>query len=180
MSVSFITKEPFTVWFTGLPKSGKTTLALALQNTLMKRRIRAKLFDGDCLRWSFWSNLGFSKKDRDEKVKRVIELCRIYEEHGLNTIVALICAYSEARKKARRQLGKFMEVYVKCPVKVCIKRDKDFLYQKAIKGEIPNFTGISDPYEEPENAEVVCETDVESIDLSLTKVLLKLEELGWI
>lgn len=180
MRASSTTKKPFTVWFTGLPKSGKSTLALTLRDSLRERGIIAKLFDGDSLRQSFWSNLGFTKKDRDEIVKRITKLCMIYEKHRLSTIVAVVSGYAEARGKVRNRLGKFMEVYVKCPVQVCIKRDEGFLYRKAIRGEISNFTGISDPYEEPRNPEVVCETNSETIGESLAKVVSKLEELDWI
>lgn len=164
----------FTVWFTGLSRAGKTTLALALRKKLKKRKIKARFFDGDFLRGTLWDDLSWSKKSRDENVERVIELC---ESGKRNNIVALISPYREMRREARRRLPGFLEVYVKCPLQVCKERDVNGLYKKAMRGEIPNFTGISDPYEEPEHPEVVCETDTESVDASLEKILRKLDTL---
>jgi len=158
----------FTVWFTGLSKSGKTTLALALRKELKTKKIKTRFFDGDFLRKTLWDDLSFSKKDRDENVARVIELCASGRRR--NNIVALISPYREMRNRARKQLDGFIEVYVQCPKEICIERDKNGLYQRALRGEILNFTGISDPYEKPLNPEVICNTDKETIKECINKI----------
>lgn len=161
--------KPFTVWFTGLSKSGKTTLALALRKELKNKGIKTRFFDGNFIRDTLWDDLGFTKQDRDENVRRVTELCKT--KSNLNNIVALISPYRELRDKAREELPGFIEVFVKCPLEVCIKRDKSDFYEKAERGEIPNFTGISDPYEEPLKPEVICETDKESVEECVAKII---------
>jgi len=162
----------FTVWFTGLSKSGKTTLALALRKKLKKRGIKTRLFDGDFIRGTLWDDLQFTREDRNENVKRVIELCKTKSK--LNNIVALISPYRELRNKARKELSGFVEVFVKCPLEICIGRDKNGLYESAKRGDIKNFTGISDPYEEPLNPDVICETNKESIKECVEKIMKKL------
>lgn len=162
-------RTPFTIWFTGLSKSGKTTLALTLRKKLKTKKINTRLFDGDFLRRTLWDDLSYSKKDRDENVARVIELCASGKKR--NNIVALISPYREMRDRARKQLDGFFEIYVKCPIDVCMKRDTEELYQRAIRGEIPNFTGISDPYEEPLKPEIVCETDEETVEECINKIM---------
>lgn len=162
-------KSPFTIWFTGLSKSGKTTLALALRKELKTRELKTRLFDGDFIRGTLWDDLSYTKKDRDENIARVIELCASGEKR--NNIVALISPYRKMRKEARARLANFIEVFVKCPLEICIQRDKNKLYQRAISGEIPNFTGISDPYEEPFRPEVTCNTDEESVQECVRKII---------
>jgi len=170
--------EPFTVWFTGLSKSGKTTLAYALRRELIKKGIEAVCFDGNVVRNTLWPELGFTKKDREENVKRVTALCKALKKEGKSTVVSLISPYRKGRDKARQELKRFIEVYTKCPIKVCIERDEDELYEKAKKGEIKNFTGISDPYEEPFNPEVICRTDNESIEKCIAKIIDKIFSQG--
>ena len=165
-------KFVFTVWFTGLSKSGKTTLSLALRKRLRKMKIKTKLFDGDFIRGTLWDDLEFTKEDRDENVRRVIALCKAKSD--LNNIVALISPYRKLRDAARKELPRFIEVFVKCPLKTCIERDKDGLYKSAQRGDIRHFTGISDPYEEPLAADVICETDKESIEECIEKIMAKL------
>jgi len=166
-------KSPFTVWFTGLSKSGKTTLALALRRELKHRGMKTRFFDGDFIRGTLWDDLSYSKKDRDENVARVIELCA--SSWKRNNIVALISPYRKMRNLARKQLGRFIEVYVQCPKEICIERDKDGLYQRALQGEILNFTGVSDPYEKPLNPEVICYTDKETVEECIKKIMKVLE-----
>lgn len=167
-----VRKTSFTIWFTGLSKSGKTTLALTLRKKLKERGIKTRLFDGDFIRGTLWDDLQFTREDRNENVKRVVELCKT--KSNLNNIVALISPYRELRNKARKELSGFVEVFVKCPLEMCIKRDKNGLYERAKRGDIKNFTGISDPYEEPLNPDVICETNKESIKECVEKIMKKL------
>lgn len=165
-----------TVWFTGLPKAGKTTLATSLKKKLDNDGFKVRLFDGDSVRKSLWGDLKFSKPDRIENMRRVVHLCEAYSKLNIITIVALISPYRSARDATRARLKNFIEVYVKCPLKICESRDTTGMYRKAHRGKIENFTGISDPYEEPLNPEVVCETDKISIKDCVNKVLEALYE----
>jgi adenylylsulfate kinase len=169
-----------TVWFTGLPCSGKTTLALKLSEELKKRGIVSENLDGDVTRKYLSKGLGFSKEDRDENIRRVGFVCSLLTKHGAVTTAAFVSPYRSIRDENRRLIGNFVEVYVKCSVEKCMERDIKGMYKKAMAGEIKNFTGVSDPFEEPEHPELVVETDKESEAESLKKVLDKLEELGYL
>ncbi|RKZ21923.1 adenylyl-sulfate kinase [bacterium] len=173
-------EKGFTVWFTGLPCSGKSTLAQMLKDELVKRGFKVEVLDGDVVRQHISRGLGYSKEDRDENIRRIYHVAYLLQRNGIVVITAAISPYREIRQEARELLKDFVEVYVKCPVEVCMKRDVKGMYKKALKGEIKNFTGIDDPYEEPLNPEVVCETDKETPEESLQKILRKLEELGYI
>jgi adenylyl-sulfate kinase len=170
--------EGFTLWFTGLPCSGKSTVGDGVAAALKEKGHRVELLDGDIVRKELTRDLGFSKKDRDENIMRVTFVARLLSRNGVATLVSFISPYRELRDKTRKETTNFVEVYTKCPVEVCIQRDVKGMYQKALKGEIKEFTGVSDPYEEPLNAEIVLETDKETIDQSVAKVLKRLEELG--
>jgi len=169
-----------TVWFTGLPCSGKTTLALKLSAELKKRGILCEDLDGDITRKYLSKGLGFSKEDRDENIRRVGFVCSLLTKHGAVTTAAFVSPYRSIREENRKLIGNYVEVYVKCSLDECIKRDVKGMYKKAIAGEIKNFTGVSDPFEEPLKPELVIESDKESEDESLKKVLNKLEELGYL
>jgi len=169
-----------TIWFTGLPCSGKTTLALKLNEELKKRGYQPEPLDGDVTRKYLSKGLGFSKEDRDENIRRVGFVCSLLTRHGAITTAAFVSPYRSIRAEIREMIGRFVEVYVKCAIEQCIERDVKGMYKKAIAGEIKNFTGVSDPFEEPENPELVVETDKESETESLGKILAKLEELGYI
>jgi adenylylsulfate kinase len=169
-----------TVWFTGLPCSGKTTLALKLNAELKKRGIRPEELDGDITRKYLSKGLGFSKEDRDENIRRVGFVCSLLTRQGAVTTAAFVSPYRSIRAEIRAMIGAFIEVYVKCSLEKCIERDVKGMYKKAIAGEIKNFTGISDPFEEPEKPELVVETDKESAEESLQKILAKMEELGYL
>jgi adenylyl-sulfate kinase len=172
-----IMQEGFTVWFTGWSGSGKTTLAKALENELKKRGIRnVQRLDGDIVRKDLTRDLGFTKEDRDENIRRVTFVADLLSNNGVATLVSFISPYIEARDNARKRCRNFVEVYVKCSKEELIKRDVKGLYKKALAGEIENFTGISDPYEEPPNPEVVVETDKKNIEECLEKIISVLEE----
>ena len=169
-----------TIWFTGLPSCGKSTIADALADRLHINGYKPQRLDGDIIRQNLWKELGFSKEDRDENIRRVAFLADLLTRNGIITVNSFISQYREMRGYARKTIGNFVEVYVKCPVDVCIQRDTRGLYKKALAGEISNFTGISDPYEEPLNPEVVLKTDNETEGESLAKLVAKLEELGYL
>jgi len=175
--------KAFTAWFTGLPSSGKTTLANLLHRELLQKGIvNAELFDGDVVRTHLSKGLGFSKADRDTNILRIGWVCQLLTKHGVSNIVAAISPYREARNEVRAMVekvggeGSFVEIWVRCPVEQCMKRDAKGLYAKALAGKLPNFTGISDPYEEPLDADVIVNTKVETPTESLNKVLRLLEK----
>jgi adenylyl-sulfate kinase len=170
----------FVVWLTGLPGSGKTTIAKGLERELKARGLKVEVFDGDEVRKNLSKGLGFSREDRDTHNKRVIYVCELLARNGVNAIVSLISPYRSTRAYARRELPKFVEVYLKCSLQECIRRDPKGLYKKALAGEINNMTGIQDPYEEPLNPEVVLDTEHDSSEYNIQKVLAKLRELGYI
>jgi len=172
--------EGFVVWFTGLPSSGKSTLAQRLKDELIKRGLRVEVLDGDVVREHISRGLGFSKEDRDENIRRIYHVAYLLKRNGVVVITAAISPYREIRQEARELLKDFVEVYASCPVEKCIERDVKGMYKKALAGEIKNFTGIDDPYEPPENPEVVCETDKETVEESVKKITNKLIEMGYI
>ena len=167
----------FCIWLTGLSGSGKTTIAQKLAETFRYSRF-IELMDGDEIRKGLSSDLGFSKEDRNEHNKRVIFCSKLLARNGVIVVVALISPYRETRAYAKGEIPNTMEVFVKAPLDVCIERDPKGLYKKALAGEIKNFTGIDDPYEEPISPDVVVETDRESVQESVNKILRKAKELG--
>ena len=171
-------REGFTLWFTGLPCSGKSAVGDKVAEILKEKGHRVERLDGDVVRQDLTRDLGFSKKDRDENIRRVTFVAKLLSRNGVAVLTSFISPYREMRDRARRECANFVEVYAKCPVEVCIQRDVKGMYQKAIRGEIKEFTGVSDPYEEPLNAEIVLETDKETIDESVQRVLRRLTELG--
>ncbi|MGB9736636.1 MAG: adenylyl-sulfate kinase [bacterium] len=167
----------FTVWFTGLPCSGKTTLAILLYNHFLQQgMLNVELLDGDVVRQYLTRGLGFTKQDRDENIRRIGWLSRMLNKHGVNTIVAAISPYRDVREEQKRLIENFFEVYVKCPVEVCEKRDVKGMYKKARQGLIKHFTGVDDPYEEPLNPDLVIETDKLSVEDSFKMILKALSE----
>lgn len=168
----------FVVWFTGLSGAGKSTIAGALQSELASRGRSAELLDGDEVRNHLSKGLGFSKEDRDTNIRRIGYVARLVARAGGIAITAAISPYREIRDEVRSQTPNFVEVFVRCPLDTLVQRDVKGLYRKALAGEIANFTGVSDPYEEPLNPEVVCDTSIETLDQSVAKVLDRLERLG--
>ena len=173
-------KKGFTIWFTGLSGSGKTSVSQRVAEMLDERGVQSEILDGDVIRENLSKGLGFSKEDRDTNIKRIAFVCKLLTRQGAACIAAAISPYRETREYARNEIKNFVEVYVNSPIDVCIERDVKGLYKKAIAGEIQNFTGISDPYEPPVNPETVCYTDRETVDESAVKVVRILEELGYI
>ena len=170
----------FVVWFTGLSGAGKSTIATALQAELSRRGRHSELLDGDEVRTHLSKGLGFSKEDRDTNIRRIGYVARLIARSGGVAITAAISPYREVRDELRGQTPGFVEVFVRAPLDTLVERDTKGLYRKAIAGEIANFTGVSDPYEEPLRPEVTCDTSVESVEQSVTKVLDKLERLGYL
>ncbi len=168
----------FVVWFTGLSGAGKSTIATALQAELSRRGRHPELLDGDEVRTHLSKGLGFSKEDRDTNIRRIGYVARLIARSGGVAITAAISPYRDVRDELRGQTPGFVEVFVRAPLDTLVERDTKGLYRKAIAGEIANFTGVSDPYEEPLHPEVVCDTSVESLAQSVTKVLDRLERLG--
>jgi adenylylsulfate kinase len=170
----------FTIWFTGLSGSGKSTIAHLLEAELRDRGHRVEVLDGDVVRTHLSKGLGFSKEDRDTNILRIGWVCEVLSRNDVVAIGAAISPYREIRDQVRANIGRFVEVYVEAPLDVLAERDVKGLYKKAMAGEITGFTGVDDPYEAPLNPEVVCKTDgSETPEQSAAKVLAKLEELGY-
>jgi adenylylsulfate kinase len=170
-----------TIWFTGLSGSGKTTISRELEMRLRERGVRKlEVLDGDVVRTNLSKGLGFSKEDRDANIRRIGFVAKLLTRNGVLVMTAAISPYRNVRDEIRMDIGDFLEVYAKCPLDTCIERDVKGLYKKAIAGEIPHFTGVSDPYEEPINPEVVCETDKETVEGSAEKILRRMEQLGYL
>ena len=172
----------FTVWFTGLSGSGKSTVAVAVEKALWDRGVRTYILDGDNVRHGLNSNLGFSPEDRTENIRRIGEVAKLFNDAGLVALTAFISPYRADRDKVRALMteGDFLEVLVDCPVEECEKRDVKGLYAKARAGQIKEFTGISAPYEAPEKPELVLPTHQLSEQQSVEKVIAFLEEKGYI
>ncbi len=170
--------QSLVIWFTGLSGSGKSTIANALELELYRRKLRTFLLDGDNIRHGLNSDLGFSETDRIENIRRIGEVAKLFVEAGCVVLAAFVSPYLRDRKRVRSKLAdnEFVEVYVKCPLAVCAQRDPKQLYKKALNGEISNFTGISAPYEEPEHPEIVIESDRETVEEAVRKIIRYLEE----
>lgn len=173
-------RQGFTVWLTGLPSAGKTTIARRLAEQLGARRYPVQVLDGDEVRLRLSKDLGFSKADRDEHIRRIAYVARLLTRAGAVVIVAAISPYRRVRAEARAEIERFVEVHVSCPLAECMKRDVKGLYEKALKGTVLNFTGVSDPYEPPLKPEVVVETHRETPEASTTKILKSLRVFGYL
>jgi adenylylsulfate kinase len=175
-----MSEKACTIWFTGLSGSGKTTIAHAIEDILRKAGKKVEVLDGDVVRTNLSKGLGFSKEDRDTNIRRIGFVAQLLTRNGVFCIAAAISPYREVRDENRRRIGNFIEVYARCPINVLKDRDPKGLYEKALKGEIKGFTGVDDPYEEPLNAEVVCDTDREQLEQSVGKVAAALKAKGYL
>ncbi|MBU0496834.1 MAG: adenylyl-sulfate kinase [Candidatus Thermoplasmatota archaeon] len=166
------------LWFTGLSGSGKSTLAVAFEKQLYENGHLCYRLDGDNIRHGLNKDLGFSPEDRTENIRRIGETAKLFADAGVVTTASFISPYRQDRDAVRELVeeGQFIEVYVKCSVEECEKRDPKGLYKKARAGEIPEFTGISAPYEEPENPEIVVDTDEMSVEEATKHIIAKLIE----
>jgi adenylyl-sulfate kinase len=174
-------QKGFTVWFTGLSGSGKSTVAEMLYHELKARQMKVEILDGDIVRQNLSKGLGFSKEDRDTNILRIGFVAELLTRNGVAAICCPISPYRATRDAVREQIGEFVEVHVHATVEeLAQNRDPKGLYKKALAGEITGFTGVDDPYEAPENPELVLDTMVETPEESLAKVLAKLADLGHI
>ena len=169
-----------TVWFTGLPCSGKTTIADKLAKILKEKGKKVERLDGDIVRKGLTRDLGFSKEDRDMNIERVTFVAKLLTRNDVIVLATFVSPYIERRQQTREEIGSYVEVYVDASVDECIKRDVKGMYKKALAGEIKNFTGVDDPYEAPPNPEITVYTEKESVDESIQKVLKYLEKNGYL
>jgi adenylyl-sulfate kinase len=176
-----VEQKGFTVWFTGLSGAGKTTIADAIEPLLRERGItKLEKLDGDVVRTHLSKGLGFSKEDRDTNIRRIGWVAEVLTRNGVCVLASAISPYREIRDEVRQNIGNFVEVHVHCSLEELTRRDVKGLYEKAIKGEIQNFTGVSDPYEEPLDPDVRVDSEQEALEESVAKVMGKLEELGYV
>ncbi|HYU89597.1 MAG TPA: adenylyl-sulfate kinase [Gemmatimonadales bacterium] len=168
----------FTLWFTGLSGAGKSTLAAAVSAELGRRGVAVEVLDGDEVRQNLSKGLGFSREDRDTNIRRIGYVAKLLTRNGVAVITAAISPYRAIRDEVRGEIGAFIEVYVRASLDECIRRDTKGLYRKALAGEIPQFTGVSDAYEEPPAPELVIDTEREEIADSTSRVIDRLFQLG--
>ncbi len=172
------TRRGVTVWLTGLPSAGKSTIAHRLARRLEAEGRTVMVLDGDEVGERLNKGLGFSKADRDENIRRISYVARLLTEVGTAVIVAAISPCRRTRDEARAEIKRFVEVHVQCPVEECIRRDVKGLYKKALDGKIQHFTGVDDPYEAPLNPELVVETSHETVDTSVERIVSRMRTLG--
>lgn len=163
------------VWFSGLSSAGKTTLSAGVEKQLSGRGLFVEKLDGDVMRKHLCADLGFSREDRDENVRRIGRVAEMLARHGTTVLVSAIAPYRAAREEMRERCPVFVEVYVNAPLAVCEARDVKGLYRRARSGELPHFTGVDDPYEPPLRPDLECRTDQEQVDESVAKVVTFVE-----
>lgn len=170
----------FTVWFTGLAASGKSTIARLVADELRRRLTAVELLSGGEFRQNLSQGLGYSQEDRTANIRRIGYVAKLLTRNGVAVVTTSISPYRGVRDECRRMIGRFVEVYVDCPIEVCEARDMKDVYGRARRGELPSFTGISDPYEPPLQPEVVCRSAEETAEESAARVVAYLEAVGWI
>ena len=163
------------IWLTGMSGAGKSTIAARLHELLSEQDRRIEILDGDEIREELSRDLTFSREDREANVRRIAYVASLLVKHGVTVITAAISPYAQGRADARKRIGRFIEVHVNCTIDELSRRDVKGLYARALRGEIPNFTGISDPYEAPENPDVVVDSSTETVEQSVAKILAVLE-----
>jgi adenylyl-sulfate kinase len=178
--MSYENDNGYVVWMTGLSGAGKTTIALILEQKLQDRNLKVERLDGDVVRESLTRDLGFTAEDRRKNIERVTFVAKVLSRNGVGTICSFISPYQSVRDHVRENTTNFLEVYIDAPLEVVIDRDVKGLYVKAIAGEIPNFTGISDPFEAPENPDIHVHTDRNTAEECADQILQQLERLGYI
>ena len=174
----FTQARGFTLWLTGLSGAGKSTLASAVADELRRAGVRVETLDGDEVRQNLSKGLGFSREDRDTNIRRIGYVANLLTRNGVVVISAAISPYRAVRDQVRREIGAFVEVHVKASLEECVRRDTKGLYARALAGEIAQFTGVSDPYEEPLAPELVIDTEHEAVATSAGRVIDRLVELG--
>lgn len=175
-NINMNNKKELVIWFTGLPCSGKTTLSKEIEKYFQEKELPIQRLDGDVVRKTISNDLGFSKKDRDINIKRMAYLAQMLSSHGINVVSAFVSPYQEMRDFARSLQGDFVEVYVKCDIEKCKERDVKGMYAKAEKGEIQDFTGVQDPFEEPHNPEITVDTKNKSIEENVQEIINYIEK----
>ena len=165
----------FCLWLTGLSASGKTTLARLLEKALLARGCKVEVLDGDVIRAGLSKGLGFSRADREINLRRIAFVAELLVRHGVVVVVSAITPYHSIREEVRNRLNGFVEVYLNCPLEICIQRDPKGLYRKALAGEIQSFTGINDPFETPKNSDIEVRTHLESPERCVDKIMNWLE-----
>jgi adenylyl-sulfate kinase len=173
-------KPGFVVWMTGLSGAGKTTIALILEADLRERGLKVERLDGDVVRESLTRDLGFSAEDRAKNIERVTFVAKLLSRNGVGCLCSFISPYQHVRDHVRENTTNFLEVFIDAPLEVVIERDVKGMYKKAIAGEIPNFTGISDPFEAPEKPDIHVRTDQQTPEESAQVILDKLASLGYV
>ncbi|MDV7718980.1 adenylyl-sulfate kinase [Pediococcus ethanolidurans] len=170
---SYFGHKSAVLWFTGLSGSGKSTIAVEVEKQLFERHLNTYVLDGDNIRFGLNSNLGFSAEDREENIRRIGEVSKLFVDAGTLTLTAFISPYRADRDRVRNILGdgEFIEVFVDTPIEVCEKRDVKHLYEKARRGEIKGFTGIDAPYERPQNPEITIDTSTQSLATSAQQII---------
>ncbi|MFW9867194.1 MAG: adenylyl-sulfate kinase [Candidatus Thorarchaeota archaeon] len=170
----------FTLWFTGLPCSGKSVLADAVAEELRKKGMKVERLDGDIVRKSLTRDLGFSEEDRNMNIERVTFVAKLLTRNGVAVLASFVSPYNKIRAYSRKEIGDYILVYVKCSLQECERRDIKGMYAKARAGEIKNFTGIDHPFEEPDQADIIVETDKQTIEQSKEIIINKLNHMGFL
>lgn len=169
-----------TLWFTGLPCSGKTTISRIVLDRLQRVGARVEMLDGDDVRRTLSKGLGFSRQEREENIRRIGFVCQLLTRNGIIAIAAAIAPYRQIREELQMQIRPFLEVYVSCPLEVCMQRDLKGMYKRALAGEIAHFTGVSDPYEEPLHPDLITYTNRETPEQSARKAVEMLVVQGYL
>lgn len=166
--------QGYVIWLTGRPAAGKTTIAHGLEAALEKLAVPAELLDGDELRGWLSTDLGFTREDREIHIRRVVNIAKLLSRHGIVVIVALVSPYGTARQWARATLSNYIEVYVRCSFEKAASRDTKDLYRRALEGSLKHFTGVDDPYEEPVKPDVLVDTEIESAEVAVNRIVREL------
>ena len=164
-------RQGLTIWLTGLPSAGKTTLGREVVDQLLRTGQRVELLDGDLMRAHLGQGLGFSRQDREENLRRICFVAELLTRNGINVVIAAIAPYSKLRSEFRNRLSPFVEVFVNAPLGVCEQRDVKGLYGRFRKGELKGLTGVDDVYDQPVSPEVECRTDIETVEESVHKIM---------